>query len=382
MQPLIPILIVTRSLDIGGAERHLLQVLPRLDQTRFSVEVFSLHPGGGLAEAYAASGLFIYRESGGVIRWPRLLSSLVRYIWRRRPLVHTFLPEPYLVAAPIALGLSARGVLMSRRSRNFYQVRHPFAAWCEQRLHGRMDGLLANSRAVACDLLDEGAPRERVRLIYNGIDTAHYFQGAAKTERRRDVRRRLGLADDCVMLVCIANLFHYKGHADLIVALSLLGTAFSAAGVLLCIGRDAGEGAPLEAQAKALGLAGRVIFLGERHDIPDLLAAADISVLASHEEGFSNAVLEGMAAGLPMVVTDVGGNAEAVIDEQCGYVVPSNDPVALSAALAKLINNPLQRTRMGGAARMRVESEFSIETCVAAYEALYEEVWERCGSKP
>ena len=240
-----------------------------------------------------------------------------------------------------------------------------------------MDALLGNAQAVVQDLLDEGAPPDRVRLIYNGIDAGRFAAGEARIERRRTLRAALGLPDDRVVLACVANLFPYKGHADLLDALALLGAEFAARATLLLIGRDSGARAALESQAARLGLSASVRFLGERGDVPDLLAASDIGVLASHEEGFSNAVIEGMAAGLPMVVSNVGGNAEAVIDGECGHVVPARDSAALAKALALLIRDPGRRQMMGDSARRRVTSSFSLDACVAAYEALYEELWYR-----
>lgn len=266
---------------------------------------------------------------------------------------------------------------MSRRSRNHYQLRHPVAAWVERRLHRRMDALLGNSRAVVQDLLDEGAPPERVRLIYNGIDPGRFATGEARVARRRAVRAELGLHDDDLVLTCVANLFPYKGHADLLAAMAMLGGDRSTRPTLLLVGRDAGARAALEAQSAQLGLTAKVRFLGERGDVPNLLAASDIGVLASHEEGFSNAVIEGMAAGLPMVVSDVGGNAEAVTDGECGLVVPAHEPAALANALALLVDDPGRRCAMSEAARHRVAAAFSLDACVAAYETLYEELWDR-----
>jgi glycosyltransferase involved in cell wall biosynthesis len=267
--------------------------------------------------------------------------------------------------------------MMSRRSRNFYQLRHKAAAWLERWLHRRMTALVGNSQAVVDDLVAEGAPQQRVRLIQNGIDTSLFAEGTRRMECRRRVRTELGIGADSLVLVCVANLFRYKGHADLITALQLLGDKFDTSSRLLCVGRDAGEGAKLGVQVAAAGLEGRVVFMGARHDVPDLLAAADIGVLASHEEGFSNAVLEGMAAGLPMVVTNVGGNGEAVVDEDCGYLVPASHPAALAAALGKLMSDSERRTLMGNAGRKRVSTSFSIDACVAAYEGLYENAWTR-----
>ena len=307
------------------------------------------------------------------------ISSLVLFadeVRRVHPLVHCFLPESYLLGGGVALMQGAAACLMSRRSRNHYQARHPFAAWVESHLHQRMDALVGNSHAVVQDLLDEGAPPERVRLLHNGIDNALYATGQARFARRRAVRTVLKVPEDRVVLTCVANLYPYKGHADLLDALALLGSGFTARTTCLFVGRDAGARASIEMQAERLGLSASVCFLGERGDIPDLLAASDIGVLASYEEGFSNAVIEGMAASLPMVVTDVGGNAEAVIDGECGYVIPPHDPTALAKALENLICDSGRRQNMGEAARRRVAESFSLDACVAAYEALYVELWD------
>jgi glycosyltransferase involved in cell wall biosynthesis len=354
----------------------LLQVLPRLDDTRFDVRLHPLHCGGRLVKAFIDHGVPVVgvTQSGGRASGLMNLASAIR---SRRSVVHCFLPEAYLFGASLGLVLGANSVVMSRRSRNYYQARHPVAAWFERRLHQRMDALLGNSRAVVQDLLDEGAPPDRVRLIYNGIDAERFVTGEVRAARRRALRTELGLPDDQVVLTCVANLFPYKGHADLLAALALLGPGFFSRATLLLAGRDAGARAALEAQADRLGCATSVRFLGERSDVPDLLAASDIGVLASHEEGFSNAVIEGMAAGLPMVVSDVGGNAEAVIDGECGHVVPVRDPAALAKALADLIGDAGRRQAMGDAARRRVVASFSLDACVATYEALYEELWDR-----
>lgn len=376
MRGRIPLLIVTRRLDCGGAEQHLLQVLPLLDETRFDVRLHPLYCGGQLTDDFVGKGVSVVGTAiaGGRMSGLLSLASAIRNV---RPLVHCFLPEAYLFGASLGLMFGVRSVVMSRRSRNHYQSRHSVAAWVERRLHRRMDALLGNSRAVVQDLLDEGAPADRVRLIYNGIDAGRFVTGDSRLECRRALRAELGLPDDRVVLTCVANLFPYKGHADLLEALALLGAGFAARATLLLVGRDAGARAALEAQAARLGLSASMSFLGERGDVPDLLAASDIGVLASHEEGFSNAVLEGMAAGLPMVVSDVGGNAEAVTDGECGHVVPARAPAALAQALADLIGDAGRRQTMGEAARRRVAASFSLDACVAAYESLYEELWDR-----
>jgi glycosyltransferase involved in cell wall biosynthesis len=121
----------------------------------------------------------------------------------------------------------------------------------------------------------------------------------------------------------------------------------------------------------SLQIAANVSFLGLRSDVADILWVSDIGILSSHEEGFSNSILEGMAARLPMIVTDVGGNAEAVIDGECGFVVPPHDPGRLAGAIEILARDPALRTAFGIAGRRRIEQRFTLEKCVDAYDALY-----------
>jgi len=115
---------------------------------------------------------------------------------------------------------------------------------------------------------------------------------------------------------------------------------------VLVVGRDDGIGFDLKSRVKLNNLCENFIFLGARKDVDDLLQCSDVGVLCSHQEGFSNSVLEGMAAGLPMVVTDVGGNSEAVQDHLTGYVVPSGNVEMLFNALLSIAGNP-QRKVMG-----------------------------------
>lgn len=367
---------VIRSLGRGGAEQHLLHVLPRLNAERFSVTLTPLYPEGTLLEAFEKSSVGLRCLSRASL-FSRL-TEFGGYVRHERPIVHCFLPEAYLLCGTVARIYGAPAVLMSRRSRNHYQLKHPIAAQFERILHSRMDFLIGNSRAVVNDLVSEGAVPDKVRLIYNGIDVDRFSTGLARLDTRMKVRSILGMPQSATIIICIANLFPYKGHRDLFNAVALLGEAFVRDLHLLIIGRDAGALNSLRGLVMELGIADRVHFLGERNDVPDLLAASDIAVLPSHEEGFSNAVLEGMAAELPMVVTDVGGNAEAIVDGVSGVVVPPHRPDAIATGLARLLGDEGLRSSLGFAARTRVASLFSLAACVEQYENLYEEVWKRC----
>jgi glycosyltransferase involved in cell wall biosynthesis len=234
-------------------------------------------------------------------------------------------------------------------------------------LHRFMSAVLGNSRAVLGELRSvERVPASRLALIYNGVATIATGGG-----RRQAVRAALSLAPDTLTLVQVANFIPYKGHRDLIEALAIASPALPPAWRMLLVGRDDGIGEQLRNQAAAHKLTDRISFLGPRDDVADLLAASDIGILASHQEGFSNAVLEGMAAGLPMVVTDVGGNAEAVLDGVTGLVVPPRDPRRLAEAITRLAQDRERRLAFGAAGRQRVAECFSQEQCKRRYDMLY-----------
>lgn len=377
MNVLPRVLFVIGQLDVGGTERHVQQVATALRARGLQTAVFALKQGGALGAELVAAGVPVLacegRRPGLVGLWQaaRYLSDVVG---RERPdIIHFFLPAAYLVGAIATLRFPLRRV-MSRRSLSRYQTRYPGVRWLERRLHRRMDAVLGNSRAVARELAEEGVPAARLGIIYNGVvDRTHGHDRAA-------ARRALGLGDDTLVCVMIANLIPYKGHTDLLQALALARHDLPSDWCMLFAGRDDGIGTELEAQARALGLDAHLRWLGAVPDVGPCLAAADIGVLSSHEEGFSNAVLEGMAAGLPMLVTDVGGNAEAVLDGEVGYVVPALDPAALAARLVALARDPTQRRRFGAAAKARAQHCFSVDASVSQYLQMYRKLL--AGSAP
>lgn len=274
----------------------------------------------------------------------------------------------YLAAAPIALLARVPIRIMSRRSLNFYQADMWWLSPVERLLHKTTTAILGNSLSVVRQLRDEeGVPSRKLGLIYNGVDIERFCNDGS----RQVTRAALGLTPTTLTLIIVANLIPYKGHRDLIESLRQCQIQLPQPWHLLIVGRDDGIAAELQIQAAEAGIAGHISFLGARQDVPDLLKACDIGLLCSHQEGFSNAILEGMAAGLPMIVTDVGGNAEAVLDGLTGIVVPAHDPRRLAEAIAYLANKASLRTDLGAAGRRRIEEHFSLDHCVNSYDELY-----------
>ena len=373
------LLVVVGDLELGGTERHVVQVLSRLARKRYRVLVYALSHKGKLAPELEAVGIsvleppysaFLRSVLGRAGRRTLLLAiSLTRLcllMLRQRPaIVHFFLPEAYVAGALCALTTRCPVRVMSRRSLNVYQRNRPITSRIERWLHRRMQAVLGNSAAVVDELRAEGVPPDRLGLIYNGVDLAPF------TVERSSKRAELGIDEDALVMVIVANLIAYKGHVDLLDALAGVRDALAKGWVLLCVGRDDGPGKALKAHAGDHGLGDHVRWLGERLDVPALLCCADIGILCSHQEGFANVILEGMAAALPMVVTDVGGNREAVIDRVTGVIVPPGDPESLGRAVLDLAREPTRRRAMGQAGRRRAAETFSLEPCVARYERLY-----------
>jgi glycosyltransferase involved in cell wall biosynthesis len=189
--------------------------------------------------------------------------------------------------------------------------------------------------------------------------------------KRTDVRESLNIDQNALVFAVVANLIPYKGHEDLFNAFSMACSELPAGWRVLVVGRDDGIGAKLYEQVTRLRIAEHVLFLGTRDDVPSLLCSADIGILSSHEEGFSNAIIESMAAGLPMIATAVGGNHEAIIDGATGLIVPPHDSQRMSEAIVRLSQDTKLRIRMGEMAAERAEKKFSLDECISRYEDLY-----------
>jgi glycosyltransferase involved in cell wall biosynthesis len=372
------ILFVSLSLDRGGTERHLAALMPRLAAKGWRVSMYCITSPGEMASDVAKHGVevigppFAGGGSGRLVSWLGVPFAALKLfwimLWRRPGIVHFFLPGPYLIGAPLAI-LTGRPVrIMSRRSLNLYMAKRPLATWFELRLHTWMTAILGNSAKITSELINsEGCPPANVGLIRNGVDVSAFSCNRVSST----VRKEFGLVEDAVVGVLIANFIHYKGHADLVRALASVQAALPAKWFILCAGRDDGAGAGLRELIAQSGLSQNILVLGPRRDVPALLAAADFGLLCSHEEGFSNAIIECMAAGLPMVVTDVGGNREAVRHGVDGFVVPAHSPKALGVAILTLATNAGLRRDMGAAAAERARSQFSIGACIDAYDRLY-----------
>ena len=234
----------------------------------------------------------------------------------------------------------------------------------ERALARLTDAVVADSEKVRRGLIAQGLPAHRIRTIVNGIDTERLGRDGLSGRKRTE----LALYGTSI-IGTVGRLVPVKDQATLLAAFAAVREAFP--GVTLVLVGDGPERSALECQAHALGIRPHVRFLGERTDVAELVHLFDVFVLSSVSEGMPLTVLEAMAAGRPVVATNVGGLPEVVEHGATGLLVPAGDPRAMAEAIAKLLREPGVRARMGEAGRQRARSLFDVQHMVQAYETAY-----------
>jgi glycosyltransferase involved in cell wall biosynthesis len=287
---------------------------------------------------------------------------------------HQYTPFFYAALAKVLAGTAPRLILTEHGRHDPDPIKPLRRAVNRLVLDPLADAVTAVS-AFSADRLRkvDGFAGRRLLVIENGIDLARYDP----VSDRAGLRRRLGLAPERRYVVHVARCHPVKDQATLLDAFCEVASARAEVDLLL-----AGDGPlrpELEAQAGRLGIAGRVQFLGVRRDVPDLLRAADVFVLTSRSEAASLTLLEAMAVGLPVVVTNVGGNPEMVRDGQEGLLVPRGDRPAIAAAVLRLLDEPAEAARLGRAGADRVRRVYRIERTVERYFDLYRSLVPRVG---
>lgn len=359
----VPIALVITDLDVGGAERAMVNLATRLDRRRWSPLVVALGSEGVLAGVVRQEGLPCVCL--GVDR-RRPVRAVARLAWALRPhrpeLVQSFLFHANVaarLAAPWAHRPWVVGGLRVAEHRRHWHI-------TLDRLTQRLAvGSVCVSRGVRefSERVGRLDPR-RLTVIPNGIDPEPF-------DRARAVpRETLGIPANAHLALAVGRLDAQKGIPDLLAAAERVIAAEPAWHLAL-----AGDGPCRDWLLNQLAarpvLQGRVHWLGARDDVPGLLKSADVLVLASHWEGMPNAVLEAMAAGRAVVATDVEGTAELVLPGETGWLVAPRDPRALGLALIEAARNPGRCRDLGRNGRVRIAAEFSIDRTIAAYERLW-----------
>ena len=354
------VFLMINSLETGGSERQFVELARSLDPAKYRLELGCLQLKGGFLGSVGSMHHFglggsLYRSHSIRTRY-----RLGRYLRRSGTAVaHAFdfyanltlIPAAKLAMVPVVIGSQRQlgDLLTPAQSR----VQHAMFRWC--------DGVICNSRAAADQLLQKGLGAEKVFVIGNGLAPALFAQTAPVIERRPGAFR--------VAMIARMNA-RSKNHAALLRAVAKLG---GAPGLELLLVGDGPLRQELEREAENLGIRQQVTFLGDRADIPAILASVDATVLPSSSESLSNAILESMAAGVPVVATDVGGNPELLASDR-GILVPYGNEEAIGAALRRLATDDGLRRTIGRNARSYAVQNFTIERMCRLHEELYAEL--------
>lgn len=366
---------VINGLGTGGAEVALLRLLQAVDPGRFAMEVVALAPEmGPVADSLARLGWPVSSLDMTPRRLPRAAVALERMLRRNPPdVVQTWMYHAGLVGGACArlarvpavvwnlrqgdleAGVNKRSTLLAARAS------HRLARWLPDRI-------VCGSHAAERLHRGLGYPAEKLVVIPNGFDLPRLAG-----EERESLRRELGIDLGAILIGRVARVHPYKDHRTFLAAAAIVRRRLPDARFVLCGAGADWSNPSLVAWVREFGLEERVHLLGERPDVPRIHAALDVACSSSLGEGFPNVVGEAMAAGVPVVATDAGDSAYLV--GATGRIVPPGDPDALAAALVEVAGSPPEeRRRLGTAARLRIETEFSLERMASAYCGLYEEL--------
>jgi glycosyltransferase involved in cell wall biosynthesis len=381
----IRVLQLVNGFVLGGAERVVTMLAMHADRSRFEIIPCAVKRSGPLEEDLRTNQIN-YRVLGikrrSIWSGPFFLADLKQLLEALTEtckglsidIIHAHLTENALLAVLAARRIGVPRVCATVHNVIFSPTKGKYnpLGWLRrtaiERLFSQTDRIIAVSDEVAHAVRRSArVPKDHIVTIPNGVEPNEFrYDG-----NRWSLRRALGFPSERLIAITVGRLSRQKGYAHLLEALALMPVASRPLMLIVGDGPDRPE---LELRVSALGLEQDIQFLGHRRDVPALLAAADVFVLSSLWEGLPLALLEAMAAGLPAVVTAVGGNPEVVEDGTSGLLVPPGDEQAFSTALSHLLEDSSRRERMGRAASQRFDQCFSLRRFVEAHEILYEEM--------
>lgn len=368
------ILQIIPTLDRSGAEKQMTLLARGLPREEFEVHVCALTRGGPMLAELESAGVPTTIVGK---RWkldPRAFWKLVRLVRRLKPdLIHTWLfaANTYGRAAGVLAGVKC--LVAGERCVDPWKS---WEFWFDRRLARHTTRIAANSEGVRDFYAARGIPREKIKVIPNGIPPL-----PASPSTREEILAEFGLPASARLVGLVGRLWPQKRVKDAIWAADLLKQIRD--DVHLVIVGDGPHRQRLEMFRDQCEIRDRVHFLGHRSDVPRLLPHFEVLWLPSAYEGQSNALMEAMAAGVPVVATDIPGMRELVVDGQTGYLVSTegwppnattvNKTVAggLARCTVRLLDDPALAKRLGEAARERMRDEFSVEKMVARYADLY-----------
>jgi glycosyltransferase involved in cell wall biosynthesis len=351
----------------GGAQEHLISLVSRLDPARYDVSVVALSAGSAVRKLERAGvAVLVIDEPDDAIA----VGILAAHLAEVRPDVvhaHMYRAETIAARAVIALGGAGqrRPYLVATIHSSRVRSDEDQAALLE--LTRQFDRLIAVSRAIEVKLAHEGRDIVPISLIRNGVDLQRYDD----QEPCCTLHEEYGMEPGSKIVGVVARLEPEKGHPTLLEAWPAVLRGVPDA-YLLVVGEGSRRDA-LEAQARELRIAHRIVFTGRRDDVPAVTAALDVAVLPSYREAQGLSILEALALSRPVVASNVGGIPEMIEDGVTGMLVPPHDAPALAAAIVRLLTDHPYADMLGRAGHDLVHDRFCIELMVSATATIYDE---------
>ncbi len=355
----------TVGLD-AGTERQVTETARRLHKNRFDVHVVCLEDSPQLQALRSVCRIAVF-PTPSANSWAGLRQArhFRRYLREHRlDIVHAYMNKTAAFAVMSSVG-SDRIVITSRLNTGYWYT--PTLRRMFQVLNRRTDSIMANSQeAKRIAIETEGLAPDEVAVVYQGVDMSKFSAGLGDPS----ACERLGIPRGARVVGIVANLRPVKDHKLFLRAAQLVAREINDVAFLL-----AGRGElydELRGFARELGIAEQVFFTQGEGNVMDWLAGMRIGCLTSISEGFSNAVMEYMAAGLPVVAIDVGGNRDAIVHGETGFLVPDRTPEAFARPLIELLRNEELRATMGRKGFERCSELFEVEKTIGQLEQLYE----------
>jgi glycosyltransferase involved in cell wall biosynthesis len=356
-------------MQVAGAEVLVTQIIERL-KNQIDPTVFCLDSIGKLGEELLSQGVpvvLLDRRPGLDAKVPRKLA--LELSSRAIQVVHAHQYTPFFYTALARLqGAWSTKILMTEHGRHYPDVVSAKRRWINRLFLSRLASHSTACCGFSAKALEKNDGFSNVEVLYNGIDaTAHPERKSSG--QRGELRTKLGMASHRIYITCIARFHPVKDHGTLIRAFALLHKQVPDAKLLL-VGSGPQEDS-LRALIQQLGIDHAVEFWGVRRDISDILQASDAFSLTSLSEAASLTLLEAMANGCPVAITDVGGNGEHITHRVHGLLSPRGDAPALAANFRQIVEDYPSAERMAQAARERVSREFCLASAVEKYAQLY-----------
>ncbi|NOY72577.1 MAG: glycosyltransferase, partial [Gammaproteobacteria bacterium] len=362
------ILHLITKLPVGGAERVLLSIVRNLDSNKFNSVVCCIMEEGELASEVEKLNiplitLNLMTQKG----WDsQVVPALCNIIKKKHiDLIHSHLYHANQYGRTAARKVNIPAVITVHNSYNHVKLHRRLVNWY---LGKKTAAVIAVSDEIKKDIIRwDFFPEHKIHVIANGIN----IQRAQSSLSKKEARVKLGLNDEQLILVCVGRLEEQKGHKYLLEALPLLNEK-GIKPLCLFVGEGRNKNS-LEQQARQLNVSAQVRWLGTRHDIADILKSADLYLMPSLWEGLSLALLEAMAAHIPIIASDVSGMKQ-VLGHNSGVRIPPKQPASIATAIASALNNPEQVKKMTQHAAQFVNDNFSDQRMVKDIATIYHQV--------